>query len=235
MARRRITVKMDPGGDRVQSRAPPEIDCSSAEAAEVEREEREDPQPELAAPAMDGQGPVLGQEPAPHEKSVEQLLAAEAFERELGEQRAATMFSRYFRLTLAMVGLNMVIAGASVVTLFRHGRDPRTVVVQVPRPAPAMPVACPAVPPSVPPAVAAPAALQVPPALAAPTEPAPAPQASAVRRIHPATRPLRTATGRTHSAHARASQVAAAPSESPSSPDDEPASAPEHLRLAERW
>lgn len=86
---------------------------------------------------------------------LERLLAAEAAEREVSEERTTDLVGRYFKLTLAMVCLNMVVAGANVALLFRRPAEVRTVVT-VPAPALPPPVAQ---TPVVPVPEAAPAAL----------------------------------------------------------------------------
>jgi hypothetical protein len=69
-------------------------------------------------------------------------LAAEISLRESGEERTAGALARYFRLTLVLAGLNMVVATASVIMLFARADKPPTIVV-----APPAPVAAPAPPP----------------------------------------------------------------------------------------
>ena len=72
---------------------------------------------------------------------LDRFLAA-AEERDASQQHTAGMVARYFKLTLAMVCLNVVIAGASVAMLFRHSGETRTVVVAS-APAPVLPPAAP--------------------------------------------------------------------------------------------
>jgi len=74
-------------------------------------------------------------------EALDRFLAA-AEERDASQQHTAGMVARYFKLTLAMVCLNVVIAGASVAMLFRHSGETRTVVV-APAPAPVLPPAAP--------------------------------------------------------------------------------------------
>jgi hypothetical protein len=89
-------------------------------------------------------------------ETLERLLAAEASEREVTEQRTTDLVGRYFKLTLAMVCLNMVVAGANVALLFRRPPEVRAIVTS-PVPAPPPPVAPAAAPAPAPaPAVAVP-------------------------------------------------------------------------------
>jgi hypothetical protein len=55
------------------------------------------------------------------------------------EQNTAGLVARYFKLTVAMVCLNMVVAGANVAMLFRRSGETRTIVVTQPAPAAAQP------------------------------------------------------------------------------------------------
>jgi hypothetical protein len=101
-------------------------------------------------------------------EALERHLAAEALLREASEERTASTIARYFRLTVALAGINIVVAGATGVMLFtRSGKAP-TVVAQpatsraAASSAPAQPRA-PAVPPA-PAASAAPSPAALPPA-----------------------------------------------------------------------
>jgi hypothetical protein len=109
------------------------------------------------------------------------FLAAEAEEREASEQRTAGMFARYFKLTVAMVCLNVVIAGASVAILFRHSGETRTVVV-APAPAPVLPPAAPiaASPPATSPAATV---VEVPAAAASTALPRTSPPAEKIQLL----------------------------------------------------
>jgi hypothetical protein len=80
-------------------------------------------------------------------------LAAEATRRDASEQRTADMVAHYFKLTLAILCLNMVVGGANVAALFVRSGELRTVVVA--QPAPAQPPAMPAPLPSPAPQAAA--------------------------------------------------------------------------------
>ncbi len=93
------------------------------------------------------------------------FLATEGEEREVGEQRTTGMVARYFKLTLAMVCLNVVVAGTNVAMLFSHSGETRTVVVA---PAPASVLPAPAGPIAECPPVASPA----PPVSVVPSAPA---------------------------------------------------------------
>jgi hypothetical protein len=98
-------------------------------------------------------------------------LAAEVSLRESGEERGATALARYFKLTLVMAGLNMLVASASVVMVFSRSDKPQTIVVTPPAPAaaPVAPrepatkvVAAPTPPAPTPPAVPPPAPTRIP-------------------------------------------------------------------------
>jgi hypothetical protein len=114
---------------------------------------------EAAAPALDTR-PATGPEVEPRAgvsaETLERMLAAEAAEREVSEQRTSDLVGRYFKLTLAMVCANMVVAGANVAMLFRRPAATHTVVT-MPAPAPA------AVAPPAPVVPTAPAVVVVPP------------------------------------------------------------------------
>lgn len=101
-------------------------------------------------------------------ETLDRMLAAEAADREVSEHRTADMVGRYFKLTLAMVCANMVVAGANVAMLLRRPPETRTIVTMpapAPAPAPAT-VAIPSVPVVAPPPVVVP-----PPVAPAPSVP----------------------------------------------------------------
>jgi hypothetical protein len=96
-------------------------------------------------------------------------LAAEALLRDSSEKRTATVIKRYFRLTIALAGINALVAGTTMIALWsRPGRSAEAVAGSiapaaqpkletvyldpspVPTPAPAAPVpaACPQPTPS---------------------------------------------------------------------------------------
>jgi hypothetical protein len=96
------------------------------------------------------------------------MLAAEAAEREVSEQRTSDLVGRYFKLTLAMVCANMIVAGANVAMLLRHPAETRTIVT-VPAPAPT-PAPAVAAAPALPEPAPTPAAVPSP---VAPAQPVP--------------------------------------------------------------
>jgi hypothetical protein len=112
------------------------------------------------APAADGTAGVSAE-------ALDRLLAAEVAEREIGERRTTSLLGRYFKLTLALACLNMVVAGVNVAMLFGQPREIRTVVT-VPVPAAPAPVSTPALaqPAAAPAAPVVPAAEAAPPAAA---------------------------------------------------------------------
>jgi hypothetical protein len=65
-----------------------------------------------------------------------------------GEPLTTAVITRYFKLTAVMLGLNVVLASVSVIALFRHPGEPRTIVVAAPPTAPAPPTILPSPPPS---------------------------------------------------------------------------------------
>lgn len=60
-------------------------------------------------------------------------------DREDREQHTVGLVARYFKLTLAMVCLNVVVAGANVAMLFRQSSEPRTILVPQPAPSATQP------------------------------------------------------------------------------------------------
>jgi hypothetical protein len=93
-------------------------------------------------------------------------LAAEALLRESSERRTATVIKRYFRLTIALAGINALVAGTTMIALWaRSSRGPEIVEApSTPAPQPKLNIV-----PS-PPAPTTPAAT--------PTRPAPVPAAA---------------------------------------------------------
>jgi hypothetical protein len=119
-------------------------------------------------------------------ETLERYLATEAAEREASEERTSTTLARYFKVSLVMAGLNMVVAGISVSLLFSHSDRVQTVVAAPPlsqpsHSVPSLPAASPA-PMPVPPAPV-PAAATIPvtaePAPATPTTTTPVTEAEA--------------------------------------------------------
>jgi fused signal recognition particle receptor len=123
-------------------------------------------------------------------QTLERYLATAEADREAAEERAARTIARFSRLTTAMVGLTLVIAGANVVVLIRQSSVPQPVVLAAP-PAVVPPalVVQPTAPLPPPPIPTQPA--RVEPAPAAPAAPAPVPA-----RIHLLGKPLDQATAR---------------------------------------
>jgi hypothetical protein len=146
MARHRTTAKMHGVRDRPAAPGPDAADEGNGEVA-----------PPAGQPADDA--------PAPDPRNwgaLEERLAAEVAAREVSEQRTTDILARYFKVTLVMVGLNMLVAGASVATLIKFASRTQTVVVtqSAPPPAPLPPPVvekAPAPPPVAPAAAALPA------------------------------------------------------------------------------
>ena len=103
-------------------------------------------------------------------QTLERYLAAEAAEREASEGRTSRTLARYFKVSLVMAGLNMVVAAVSVSLLFSHSDKMQTTAVALPPAQPSSPVLSPAPAASVPapaapvlaPAVSVPAAAKTP-------------------------------------------------------------------------
>jgi hypothetical protein len=135
-------------------------------------------------------------------EALERYLAAVEEDRALAEERAAVAASRFTKLSAAMVGLGLIIAGSNLVSLFRDPPMPPEIVQPPPvaeaKPAPALPAA-PSVSPAAAPAIPPPALPVAPPptpwappetVLTAPPEeepvnppPAPAPKRRALPRV----------------------------------------------------
>ena len=84
-------------------------------------------------------------------QALERYLEMVESDRAAAEERAAVMSSRFAKLSVAMVGLGLVIAGVNVASLFRETKVLQPVVVNAaPRTVePAPPAAAPVVPPPV--------------------------------------------------------------------------------------
>lgn len=104
-------------------------------------------------------------------------LAAEISLRASGEERTTGALARYFKLTLVLAGLNMVVATASVVMLFSRVDRPPTIVVASPAPVAAPAPQPPPVEQAVAPETVSPAPTS--PALPAALPPAPPPPSRA--------------------------------------------------------
>jgi hypothetical protein len=134
-------------------------------------------------------------------------LAAEISLRESGEERTAGALARYFKLTLVLAGLNMVVATASVVMLFSRVDKPPTIVV-----APPVPVAAPAPQPLPVEHVVAPETVSpapTSPALPAALPPAPSPPSRARMLDPPAPASRMPLLGQPPSASRRAAMASA--------------------------
>jgi hypothetical protein len=118
-------------------------------------------------------------------------LAAEALLRESSERRTASVIRRYFRLTIALAGINALVAGTTMIALWaRSSRGPEVVVVpSTPAPQPKLNIA------TSPPAPTPAAAAAVAPAPSAPVPAAaPLPTPSSKREaLAPIPRPRRPA------------------------------------------
>ena len=85
-------------------------------------------------------------------ETLDRYLAAAAQDREAAEERSTQIVDRFTKLTIAMMCVTMVIAGANVAMLVKQASAPRPVVVLPPRPVeaptalvqPAQPVVLPA-------------------------------------------------------------------------------------------
>jgi len=148
MSRHRTTAKMHRVRDQPEAAIPVGADGGSSAPPEVGK--ADEPAGEPAPPAK-----------GPTRETLEQRLAAEAGARQDSEQRTTDVLARYFKVTLVMVGLNMLVAGASVATLIKFATRTQTVVVTgspppPPAPLPAPPVVekAPAIEPPVSPAAA---------------------------------------------------------------------------------
>ena len=97
-------------------------------------------------------------------ETLDRYLAAAAQDREAAEERSTQIVDRFTKLTIAMMCVTMVIAGANVAMLIKQASAPRPVVVLPPRPVEA------------PTALVQPAQPVVLPAPAVPSEPAPPPE-----------------------------------------------------------
>jgi hypothetical protein len=153
MSRRRTTKKLYQANAKSAAR---DADAPVTRATAVDTEA-----PVTRGTALDTEA-TTSPSAAVSAEALERLLALEASEREVSEQRTTDLVGRYFKLTLAMVCLNMVVAGANVALLFRRPAEIRTVVTA---PAPVLP------PPVAQAPVAAPAPI-APPPTALPSVPA---------------------------------------------------------------
>jgi hypothetical protein len=90
---------------------------------------------QAVAPEADQPGDsVVPQHENPMEGALGPWLAAEAARRAASEERTADTLGRYFKATVAILCLNMVVGGANVAVSFMNAGEPRTVVVTQPAP-----------------------------------------------------------------------------------------------------
>jgi hypothetical protein len=132
---------------RRRRRTPTKMDRVPEEAA-VSGNAQETTPDELNVQARDGESDAAEaaetSSEAPY-RSTDRLPTTDWLD---GEPLTTAMISRYFKLTAVMLGLNVVLAGVSVIALFRHPGEPRTIVVAAPPTAPAQPAPLPPPPPS---------------------------------------------------------------------------------------
>jgi hypothetical protein len=64
--------------------------------------------------------------------ALNRYLAASAEDREAAEERSAQVIDRFTKLTIAMMCVTMVIAGANVAMIIRQSRAPQTIVMAPP-------------------------------------------------------------------------------------------------------
>lgn len=86
-----------------------------------------------AEPGKDGASDA-SQHDMPFEAELGPWLAAEAARRAASETRSAETLARYFKATVAILCLNMVVGGANVAVSFMNAGETRTVVVAPPAP-----------------------------------------------------------------------------------------------------
>lgn len=138
MSPRRITVKIDRSGERRPS------DQASEASAEA-------PQDVLAN--QDGATSTTASSDDPLAASTEGRSTADMAR--VDEPSPVSLVARYFKLTLAMVCVNVVIAAVNVVVLFRHGDGARVVAQPQPSVQPSSPPSSPQPSPPVPTALSA--------------------------------------------------------------------------------
>jgi hypothetical protein len=203
MSRHRTTLKMHRARDKEAPAQPTttvEDQPTGGAQAQTAIDSEPPSLPTAEAAAAEAKPDVLTRE------SFNRYLAVEAEEREASLQRTSVFLSRYFKLTLAMACLNMVVAGVSVALLFSFSSNLKTVVVTaaaatpvVAAPAPApVPVAAPVAPASaapvmpetVPPAASPPPAAPVKLQLLGEPRPAAAKHSATAQRLpHPGVKP----------------------------------------------
>ena len=82
--------------------------------------------------------------------TLNRYLAAAAEYREAAEERSAEVIARFSKLTIAMMCVTMVIAGANVAMIIRQSNAPQPVIVAAPRPAETPPLIVQPTPPALP-------------------------------------------------------------------------------------
>jgi hypothetical protein len=204
MSRHRTTLKMHRARDKEEPSQSAKTDEKPAEkpAAGVLEQTAIDCAPASPAPSSGMTAEPETKSDVVSRESFNRFLAVEAEEREASEERTSTILARYFKLTLAMACLNMVVAGVSVALLFSFSTSLKTVVVTaaaapvvaVPTPAPAPPQVAPAPAPPVETDAVAPVAAPAPAKMHLLGEPLPAAPKRAVatplvRTPRPAVKP----------------------------------------------
>jgi hypothetical protein len=130
-------------------------------------------------------------------ESLARHLAAEALLRDSSEERTTSVIRRYFRLTLALAGINVLVAGTTMAALWsRSGKVPEAgakVNAPVAQPKPEIPYPTPAPAPTPVPAAVPVPSVSVPVAPVLKVTPLPAPS-SKREGVAPAPRPRRSAT-----------------------------------------
>jgi hypothetical protein len=159
MSRHRTTMKMHRASDKPSESRPAET--AGEDTGSTAQPEHDVPN----EPAAQGEALTM--------ETLGRYLDREVSEREASEERTSTLLARYFKLTLVMAALNMLVAGTSVAMLFKHPDSPQPIVVAAPASQVAPVVAPPSQPveraplespPATP--IAAPAPLPVPPSAA---------------------------------------------------------------------
>jgi len=212
MSRHRTTMKMHRASDKQGGSVPAEATSEATQDVEAGPDR---------APA---DGPLDGSQVLTVE-TLGRYLAEEASRRKDSEEHTTTVLARYFKLTLVLAGLNMLVAGASVALLFSRSDRVQTVVVA--------PQALPTVPASSQP----PKSAQVPLQPTEPLDSVPAPVAPLPAKIHllgqpPSTpRPTSVAVA-TRTARAGSRPLPSKPMAIARSADDD---APEPGGRTERW
>ena len=229
MSRRRITQKLCQASLKEESAPPVSTEGQAA--------------PTEAGKLGDS---VARQHENPLESALGPWLASEAARRAASEERTADTLGRYFKATVAILCLNMVVGGANVAVSFMNAGEPRTVVVTQPAPtagSQATPASAPSLSGTVPAATNPSSQASTPttpttPPLAATPPPSPVPLLGKVPRFgkpgEPDARPSRspavTRPARTVTAPARIRP----PTVTDEAVEGEPDPEPSHL-AAERW